>query len=133
MTTYLLVIVGRILFGGYFLMSGIQHFVNADMLSRYAASKGVPGGKVAVYGSGLLLIAGGLGVLSGMYIPWAVAALALFFVPVSFAMHAFWSAEPNQRMGESINFMKNMALLGAALLLLSVPEPWVYALSYFLQ
>lgn len=126
-------IVGRVLFGGYFLMSGIRHFMNADMLSGYAASKGVPAPRAAVYGSGALLAVGGLGVLSGMYIPWTVAALALFFVPVSFAMHAFWSAEPSQRMGESINFLKNMALLGAALMLLAIPEPWAYALSYFLQ
>ncbi|MBI1960778.1 MAG: DoxX family protein [Candidatus Liptonbacteria bacterium] len=129
----LLGIIGRILFGGYFLMSGIRHFMNADMLSGYAASKGVPAPRAAVYGSGALLVIGGLGVLSGMYVAWAVAALALFFVPVSFMMHAFWSVEPSQRMGESVNFLKNMALLGAALMLLAIPEPWAYALSYFLQ
>ena len=33
-------------------------------------------------------------------------------------MHNFWSVQdPQQKMGDQINFFKNMALLGAALML----------------
>jgi hypothetical protein len=40
-------------------------------------------------------------------------------------MHDFWRAEdPNVRMNEMINFTKNMALLGGALALTAVEEPW---------
>jgi hypothetical protein len=40
-------------------------------------------------------------------------------------MHDFWSQqEPRQRQAEMINFTKNMALLGGALALMGVEEPW---------
>ncbi|OGZ01664.1 MAG: DoxX family protein [Candidatus Liptonbacteria bacterium RIFCSPLOWO2_12_FULL_60_15] len=127
--TEILFLVGRVLFGGYFVMMGLNHFMKNGMLTGYARSKNVPMAKLAVMGSGLLLLAGGLGVLLGGYVQWAVAALALFLVPVSFTMHAFWAIpDPMARMGDQVNFMKNMALLGAALMLLTIPGPWPFSL-----
>lgn len=125
MSNELFFLIGRILFGGYFLMNAINHFSKADMLSGYAAAKGVKSPKLAVFVSGLLLLAGGAGILLGVYVSWAVLALVLFLVPVSFKMHAFWKvSEPNMKMMEMVNFTKNMALLGAALMLLAISTPW---------
>jgi putative oxidoreductase len=46
------------------------------------------------------------------------ALLVLFLVPVTLTMHAFWSIpDPQMAQIERINFMKNLALLGGALLL----------------
>ena len=40
-------------------------------------------------------------------------------------MHDFWNIEdPAQRQNEMINFSKNMALMGGALALMGVDEPW---------
>jgi hypothetical protein len=40
-------------------------------------------------------------------------------------MHNFWAIEdPKQRMNDMVNFSKNMALLGSALALMGVDEPW---------
>jgi hypothetical protein len=40
-------------------------------------------------------------------------------------MHDFWKQEqPEQRMTEMINFTKNMALVGGAMALMGVEEPW---------
>ncbi|MDP3947119.1 MAG: DoxX family membrane protein [bacterium] len=130
--TEVLFLVGRVLFGGYFVMSGLNHFMKSEMLTGYAQSKGVPMPKVAVAVSGFLLLAGGLGVLTGAYVGWAVAALVLFLVPVSFKMHAFWAiSDPMAKMGDMTNFMKNMALLGATLMLLIIPSPWPFSLFAF--
>lgn len=119
----------RVLFGGYFLMSGINHFTKGEMMAGYVASKGIPMPTLTVYGSGLLLLLGGLGILTGAYVEWAVWSLVLFLVPVTFKMHAFWSiTDPNAKMMDMIHFMKNMALLGAALAYLFVPQPWIYSL-----
>lgn len=110
-------------------MSGLNHFQHADMLSGYAASKGVKSPKMAVYFSGLLMLLGGLGVLLGVWTQLAVLCLVLFLVPVSFMMHAFWKiTDQNMKMAESINFKKNMALLGAALMLLAISTPWPFSL-----
>ena len=40
-------------------------------------------------------------------------------------IHDFWShQDPNQRQAEMVNFTKNLALLGGALALMGVEEPW---------
>jgi hypothetical protein len=40
-------------------------------------------------------------------------------------MHAYWNeADQQQRMNDTVNFMKNMALIGGALLAAGQPEPW---------
>ena len=116
---------GRLLLGGYFIMGGFNHFKMLDMMSGYAQSKGVPSPKAAVAFSGMLLWIGGLSILLGIFPTVGALALVLFLVPVTLMMHAFWKVQDAQmKMGETVNFMKNVALLGAALLLLSIPQPW---------
>ncbi|SRR6266481_7726804 len=121
-------LLGRILYGGFFVMSGVNHFKNLGMMSGYAGSKGVPSPKLAVGATGLLLLLGGLGILLGVYVQVAVFLLALFLIPTSFIMHAFWKdTDPNMMMANRVNFMKNIALLGAALMFLAIPGPWAYS------
>jgi uncharacterized membrane protein YphA (DoxX/SURF4 family) len=127
----ILFLIGRILFGGYFLMNGMNHLFKSAGLAGYAASKGVPQPKLAVFSSGLLILFGGVAIILGVYILYAVGALALFLIPVSFMMHAFWKiSDPMQKIMEQVNFMKNMALLGAALMLLSIPMPWIMSIAW---
>jgi len=116
-----LVYLGKILFGGYFLMNAFNHFSNLSMMSGYVQSKGIPAAKLAVLGSGLLLLAGGISVIFNLFPLIGLGALVLFLLPVTFMMHAFWKVQdPQARMGEMVNFMKNIALLGAVLMLLSM-------------
>ncbi len=118
-------VVGRAILGGYFLYNGVNHFRNRRMLAGYAASKEVPSPDVAVAISGVLLLAGGASVALGVYPKAGVAALIGFLASVSPSMHPFWrEKDPNQRMGDMVNFTKNAALGGATLALLGVEEPW---------
>jgi uncharacterized membrane protein YphA (DoxX/SURF4 family) len=111
---------GRILFGGYFIFNGFNHFKMLDMMAGYAQSKGTPMPKVSVAFSGLLLLAGGLSVLFDFFPILGLVALVLFLIPVTFMMHAFWKEhDPAAKMHEMVNFMKNFALLGAVLILLA--------------
>jgi len=116
-------LIGRLLFGGYFVYAGVHHFMDYPMLSSFAASKGVPAPDVAVFGTGLLLLAGGIGVLSGLY-RFGAVCLAIFLVGVTPAIHNFWDVGPDQRMTELGNFLKNVALLGAtAFVAVTVKHP----------
>ncbi len=115
-----LLYLGRILFGGYFAYNGLNNLRMLDMMSGYAKSKGAPMPKLSVAFSGVLLIVGGLSVLFDILPGFGLIALALFLVPVTFIMHAFWKIQdPMAKMGEMINFTKNIALLGAVLILLA--------------
>jgi uncharacterized membrane protein YphA (DoxX/SURF4 family) len=120
---------GRLLLGGYFIYNGFNHFSNITMISGYAQSKGVPSAKAAVAFSGLLLWIGGFSVLLGVYPTVGALALILFLLPVTFMMHAFWKIQdPMMKMGEQVNFFKNVALLGASLMLFALPQPWPISL-----
>jgi putative oxidoreductase len=120
-----LFLLGRVIFGGYFAYNGIKHFRHEQMMSQYATQKGVPAPHAAVKGSGALLVAGGLSVMAGLNSRQGLAAILAFLVPVTLKMHQYWEVEdPQQRMGEAVNFSKNLALVGAALMMMQIPEPW---------
>jgi len=95
------------------------------MLAGYAGSKHVPQPEAAVALSGAALLVGGTSILLGLKPKVGAAAIIGFLASVSPVMHDFWRAEdPQQRMNDMINFTKNIALLGAALALSGVEEPW---------
>ena len=117
--------IGRTIFGGYFLYNGINHFLHRDQLSGYAQTKGVPAANVAVQGSGVLMILGGLSLLTGYKPKIGSALITAFLAGVTPSMHRFWSEQnPQQRQAEMINFMKNVALVGGAMIAAGRPEPW---------
>ena len=118
-------LLGRLVFGGFFLYSGIHHFLDRKTLSQYAAAKKVPLPDVAVMASGAMMIMGGASILSGVKPKWGALAIMGFLAGVSPMIHDFWShQDPNQRQAEMVNFTKNLALLGGALALMGVEEPW---------
>ncbi len=125
-----LFLLGRILLGGYFVFNAFNHFANSKMMTGYAASKGVPAPAMAVLGTGVLLLVGGLSILTGFQTTIGLGAIILFLLGVTPMMHNFWAInDPQVRMGEMVNFTKNSALLGAAIMLLSYPTPWPLALG----
>ncbi len=118
-------LLGRMIFGGFFIYNGINHLKNRKMLAPYAAAKHVPLADIAVPATGALMLAGGTSILLGLKPKYGALAVLAFLAGVSPVMHDFWRAEdPNQRMNDMINFAKNMALAGAALAIMSVDEPW---------
>lgn len=124
-------LIGRILFGGFFLMSGFGHMFGMKGMSSYAKAKGIPSPALAVFITGLLLLGGGAGIILGVYTEIALVLLLIFLVPVTFLMHQFWTEEdPQVRQAEQVNFLKNIALTGAVLMLFMIGVPWPYALAF---
>ena len=118
-------LLGRILFGGFFLYNGINHLRNAKSMAPYAESKGVPAPELLVKLSGIPLIVGGTSIILGLKPKWGAMAILGFLAGISPVMHDFWRNDnPEQKMNDMINFMKNMALAGGALALAGVEEPW---------
>jgi len=126
-----LFLLGRVLYGGFFLLGGINHFSHLGMMSGYAGSKGVPAAKAGVIFSGLLIIVGGALVILGTHIRIAAACIIVFLVPVTYLMHDFWNEKDMMgRINQQVNFQKNLALLGAALMMVMIPRPWVLSLKF---
>jgi uncharacterized membrane protein YphA (DoxX/SURF4 family) len=118
-------LIGRIVFGGFFLYSGINNLRKSKSIAPYVESKGVPAPEVAVKLSALPLIAGGASLLLGVKPKFGAMAILGFLAGVSPVMHDFWRMEdPGQRANEMTNFLKNLALAGGAVALMGVDEPW---------
>ena len=124
-----LLLIGRIIFGGYFIYSGYNHMANIQTMSGYAKFKGVPAPRLAVGSTGVMLVFGGTSVLLGVVPVVGLLLLILFLVPTSLMMHNYWAIEdPDQRIGERVNFLKNVGLAGAALALMYGAAAWPLSL-----
>jgi putative oxidoreductase len=109
-------LLGRILYSGIFIATVFSHFTERAI--RYAASMGVPLADVLVPLSGIIATVGGVGILIGYRAKVGAWLVVLFLVPVTLIMHRFWGlSDPLLAEMQQINFMKNLALLGGALLI----------------
>lgn len=114
----ILLIIGRVLFSLIFISSGLSHLTKVEAMTGYAQFKKVPAPKFGVIVSGLMIILGGLYVALGVYADLGGLLIALFCLLTAFMMHNFWTLQdPQAKQGEMINFMKNLALAGAALII----------------
>jgi len=129
--TDILVLIGRLLFGGIFLLNGLNHFKGRAAMTGYAAYKGVPMPGASIVVSGLWLTIAGLSVILGFRPEVGLVMIVLFLAGVTPVMHNYWAApDPNARLADFINFQKNMALLGAALVMLALARPWPFSIGY---
>jgi putative oxidoreductase len=110
------VLAGRILFGLIFILSGPTHFMPQTI--AFAASQGIPLASIAVPFSGLMALAGGLSIAFGYRTKIGALLIALFLIGVTPMMHQFWGvADHVAAQNQMAHFMKNLALLGGALLI----------------
>jgi putative oxidoreductase len=124
-------LIGRIIAGGFFLTSGINHFAKLSMLTGYVNSKGMPAPGLAVGGTGALLILGGASLLLGYHPTIGATLLVISLLGFSFGIHNYWAVQdPQAKQAEQVNFMKNMALIGFLLMTLMIPRPWPMSLGH---
>jgi putative oxidoreductase len=110
------VLLGRLLFSLIFVLSGPNHF--ASQTIAYAASQGVPLASIAVPFAGVIALAGGLSILLGYRAKIGAWLIVLFLAGVTPMLHNFWAVtDPMMHQMQMIMFMKNVSMLGGALLI----------------
>ena len=117
--------IGAILFAVLFLGSGFAHFKAVDAMTGYAQYKGLPAAKAGVLVSGALFIAGALAIIAGAVSAdlanigsYGALAIALVMFPTAVIFHNFWKeTDPQAKQNEQIQFNKDIALAGAALVI----------------
>lgn len=120
----------RVLFGGVIAFMGLNHFLATEDTTQYAAHKGVPAPRLAVLGSGALLILGGLSIVLGVAAALGGAAVAAFLLVTALTMHDFWAVPAEQRPDEVIQFLKNVALAGGAMAFAALAgQAWALSLD----
>ena len=114
-------VIGRVLFALLFINSGIAHLTKLEAMTGYAKYKKVPAAKLGVIVSGLMILVGGLYVALGIYADLGALLIALFLIPTSFLMHAFWKeTDATAKQNETISFFKNLSMAGAALIIFAL-------------
>ena len=111
------VLVGRILLGLIFVLSGFAKISGFDGTAGYIASKGLPLPQLLAALTIVVELGGGLALMAGFYTRQAVVALAGFSLLTAVVFHNFWAAPQADQMGQQINFMKNLAIAGGMLVL----------------
>ena len=115
-TVGFIVLLGRVLFVAIFVVASLGDFQSGTI--GYAASHGVPMANVLVPVAGVISLAGGLSILLGFKARVGAWLIVIFLVPVTLMMHAFWGlTDPMAAQTQQIHFMKNVSMLGAALLI----------------
>ena len=70
------------------------------------------------WGGGVLAVLGGLSILLGYRAKLGASLIVLFLIPVTLMMHKFWTIpDPMLAQIQMVMFMKNVSMLGGALLI----------------
>jgi putative oxidoreductase len=113
----LLVLVGRLLIGGAFLVSGIRLLKYLPMVSGMLAAKGVPYPRFVAAAGGVFEVVMGLVAMSGVWFPVVTIALAVLIVAATVMAHDFWNEEGMQRFADINAMIANTIIVGALLTL----------------
>jgi len=114
-------ILGRLLLVGIFLMSAVGNKIpNYGATVEYMKSEGVPVPGLLLAGAILFLIVGSLSILCGFKARIGALLLLIFLILATYWFHDFWTFEDTQaRQVQMIQFMKNLSLMGAMLILIA--------------
>jgi putative oxidoreductase len=110
-------LVGRILIAIIFIKAGWGKIGGWEGTAGYMASKGLPFVPVLLAGTILIELGGGLMLALGWKTRWAALVIFLWLIPVTVIFHAFWGIDAAQVQNQMNHFLKNVAIMGAMLML----------------
>ena len=117
--TLALIIIGRILIGGYFLQAGIRNAMKLELHTGILDTAGVPMPRVALIIGLALQILGGLSVVLGIYPAWGAAALIVFTILANALYHNFTRFSGEERIGHLNSVLTNLGMIGGLLLVVA--------------
>jgi putative oxidoreductase len=111
-----LALVGRILLGSIFVLSGFQKLMGFSGLVAGIAGKGLPMPEVLAVLTVAIELGAGLLLVVGWKARWAALLLFLFIIPVSLVYHNFWAMDGAQAAMNKVQFLKNVSIMGGMLM-----------------
>ena len=111
-------LLGRVLLAAIFLVSGFGKLTNLGGFADSLAHQGVPAPWVLAVVGACVEFFGGVAVAVGFRARWAALLMVAFTIVATLIAHRFWEVQDAAaRMGQQIQFMKNVAIVGGFLLL----------------
>jgi putative oxidoreductase len=114
-------LVGRLLFALLFLSNGWAHVSKRETMVGVGSAIGAPRPQLSVPVTGVVMLVSGILIALGVWADLGALLLVLFLPSAAFLAHAYWKeSDPGMRAPQQAQFWKNIALTGAALVLLAM-------------
>jgi putative oxidoreductase len=110
---------GQALLGATFIKLGFDAAINPGPRAGKAAALGLPKADLAVRGNGAAMVAGGAALTLDKLPRLAALGLIASMIPTTLAGHPFWDFDGAERKAQEIQFLKNAALVGGLVLVLT--------------
>lgn len=109
----LALLIGRILVGQLFLVSGFWKLLGLSAFSASLARRGVPAAEVMGVIGAVVEFFGGLALVIGFKTRWAALALIAFTIVATAIGHRYWEfTDAAMRSAQQQNFYKNVTIIG---------------------
>jgi putative oxidoreductase len=116
MTVDLIVLIGRTLLGGMFVVAGFRHLMIVPVLTMAVQARGLPFPQAVVLaGTGFQIVAG-LALVFGFFVTWAALGLIAFTVVASVMLVNFWDKQGEERIALANAFQTNIGLIGGLMI-----------------
>lgn len=116
-----MIALARVLIALLFVIMGLNKVISWGGTVGYFTKLGVPAPEIVLGAVVALEVLGGLLLIIGWQVKVAALALATFTVGASLIGHSFWTFDGPQLIGQLTHFLKNLAIVGGLLLLISSP------------
>lgn len=113
-------LLGRILLAFIFLQSGFDKALNYDKALKLMAAKGMGEPQLLLPLAIAALFIGGIMILVGWKARWGALALIVFMIPATLYFHDYWGYADAQQLNQFHHFVKNVAIIGALLMILGM-------------
>lgn len=115
--SFLLIVVGRVLLGGLFVIGGIHHFRIVEPLTKSMTDRGVPSARLVLIAGSIFQIVCGVALMLGLYVAAAAFGLIVFTILASLMFLNYWDMEEGApREAAFNNLMINVALIGGLMI-----------------
>jgi putative oxidoreductase len=114
-----ILLLGRILIGGIFVQSGFDKLIGLGTFAAGLAARGLPAALVPVLASigASVEFFGGLAIVFGLMTRYAALLMIAFVIVATLISHRFWVFGGAERRTQTVQFAKNVAIIGGFLFL----------------
>ncbi len=113
-------LLGRILLAFIFLQSGFDKVLNYDKVIKLMGARGIPEAQILLPVALAALFIGGIMTLVGWKARWGALALIAFMIPATLYFHGYWTYPEALQLNQFHHFVKNLAIIGALLMILGM-------------
>ncbi len=112
----LLIIAGRMLLGGLFVVAGIRHFFILPVVTVPMMARGIPMAKRVLIVGSIFEICAGVLLAINFHAAWAALGLVAFTLVASWMLLDFWNKQGVPRHGAINGWMSNIGVVGGLLI-----------------